>query len=422
MSQAEASDITSSCSADAGGTTPATEVSSSVAGDEFVTASSASILNSSLGGEYMTAGMSEEQIQAAIETSEVQGWSELKQRSDDGAAPSEHAQENRVIWEQLKEQDPRVFKGFGEGRILKLGQRIAEGGQAHIYEATIHDLKGDLPDYNCVAKVFKMEGFSLAYLQREWPLAIKRPFNERSKLEEKRNFVEGGVVFGEMLLYCGLIHYGTFLENGRFAFVMKRYWGDLRTLINLKIKDSNYQGPPFSHLDTMRIMYEISVGVEELHDRGVLHRDLKAANVLVTYWSERSIIMDACVADYESAMLVQGTGFWRAPEVLEQLLKRPCDWNVNIWTEKVDVYSFAMTCYEVLTGHVPFDGYGKSDWKRVIDGERPHLPDYIDVRTRELVERCWHKEPAERPTFGYITGELQYLRLCAEVYKHGEYA
>ncbi|KAG0504383.1 hypothetical protein KC19_N038200 [Ceratodon purpureus] len=411
MSQAEASDITSSCSADAGGTTPATEASSSVAGDGYVTASSASILTSSLDGEYMTAGMSEEQIQAAIETSKVQGWSELKQRSDDGVAPSGHAQENRVIWEQLKEQDPRVFRDFGEDMSLKLGQRIAEGGQAHIYEATIHYLKGDSPDYDCVAKVFKMEGFSLADLQRQWPLAVKRPLNERFKLpgKGKRNFVEGGVVFGEIFSNCGLIHFGTFLKNGRFAFVMNRCWGDLQTLINLRMNKSNYQGPPFSHHESIWIMICIAGGVKELHDRGVLHKDLKAANVLVTF-SQGSEIKQVDVADFESAMLVQGTGFWRAPEVLEELLKRPCDRNVGIWTEKVDAYSFAMTCYEILTGLVPFDGYGKNDWKRVIDGERPRLPECIDLRIRELVERCWHKEPSKRPTFEDIEAELGHIR------------
>ncbi|KAG0603686.1 hypothetical protein M758_10G113200 [Ceratodon purpureus] len=378
------------------------EASSSVAHDECVTIS-ASILTSSQGGECMTAGMSEEEIQASIETSKVQGWSELKQRSDDGAAPSGHAQENRVIWEQLKKQYPGSFRDFDEDGILKLGRRIAEGGQAHIYEATTHYLKGDLPDYDCVVKVFKLEGFSLADLQRQWPLATKKPLNKR--------FNKGGVVFGEILGFCCLIFNGTFLEDGRLAFVMKRYWGDLRTLINLKMKESNYQGPPFSHYDAIRIILCIARGVKELHERGVLHRDLKAANVLLPLAQKNgdSDTNYAVVADFESAMLVQGTGFWRAPEVLEELRKRPCDRNVGIWTEKVDVYSFAMTCYEILTGHIPFDGYGRSDWKRVINGERPHLPDYIDLKVRKIVERCWHKEPSKRPTFEDMETELWHL-------------
>jgi serine/threonine protein kinase len=189
---------------------------------------------------------------------------------------------------------------------------------------------------------------------------------------------------------------------------MQRYWGDLRTLINLKMKENNFQGPPFSHETAKGIMDCIAWGMGKLHQRGVLHRDLKAANILVGFDSSIQLGENfmCTVADYESAMLVQGTGFWRAPEVLQDLMKKESDRDLGIWTEKVDVYSYAMTCYEVLTGHIPFDGYFKSDWKKVIDGERPHFLDYVDPRLRELVERCWHKDPLCRPSFDVIENEI----------------
>ena len=85
------------------------------------------------------------------------------------------------------------------------------------------------------------------------------------------------------------------------------------------------------------------------------------------------------VADYESAMLVQGTGFWRALEVLEEFMKQPWDRKEGIWMAKVDAYSYAIMYYEIFTEHISFYGY-KEDWKRVIDGKRPHLLDYIDLR------------------------------------------
>ena len=47
------------------------------------------------------------------------------------------------------------------------------------------------------------------------------------------DFVLGGVVFGEIVNYYSKLYWGTFLEDGRFAFLMKRCWGDLRTLIDL---------------------------------------------------------------------------------------------------------------------------------------------------------------------------------------------
>jgi serine/threonine protein kinase len=65
------------------------------------------------------------------------------------------------------------------------------------------------------------------------------------------------------------------------------------------------------------------------------------------------------LVDFETLVCVQGTGFWRAPEVLEELLKQPKDRDLEIWTQKVDIYSYAMTCYEILTGHIAFFGYSK---------------------------------------------------------------
>ncbi|KAG0599268.1 hypothetical protein M758_12G139200 [Ceratodon purpureus] len=375
--------------------------------------------------EYVTARMDEVQIAADIQKSREQGWSEVADRVRElGAVGASGAsgglsEEDLLLWEELKKQNPRLFKDMGEDR-LKLGQVIAEGGQAHIYDASVYLEEAKSWREGYVAKVFKMEGFSLTELHRQWPRKTKLP-SERTSAQGFHEYcrankisstllyetVLGGVVFGEYLEYCCQINSGTFLKDGRFAFVMEKYWSDLRTVINSRLMDNNFQGPPFSYDDVSKFMFDIARGMRGLHRRGVLHRDLKAANVLTlnpTYYLGR---YQCSVADYESSMLVQGTGFWRAPEVLEDLLKKPCERNMEIWTEKVDVYSYAMTCYEVLTGHIPFDGYVKSDWKRVIDGERPHLPEYIDLKLRVLVQRCWHKDSLERPSFVDIVDMLK---------------
>lgn len=61
-------------------------------------------------------------------------------------------------------------------------------------------------------------------------------------------------------------------------------------------------------------MYKIAEGMDWLHRHNIVHRDLKAANVLHTM-NERG---QACyVADYECSLGVVGTGFWRAPEILQ---------------------------------------------------------------------------------------------------------
>jgi serine/threonine protein kinase len=393
MAQAESSIVSVTHGGEDGGVPAKEAYSSKVADDKlYVTAptSMASCSHESL--EAKTARM--------IEKTREQGWSELTDRGHNAVGSCGHDQATRAIWEELKRWYPRRFRDDVE---VELGRLIGEGGQAQIYEAKvkgdIYELETQYDRMKCVAKVYKMEGFSLADLQRQWPLRTKDPLG--------RGTVLGEVVFNDYLGNCSAIYLGTFLEDGRFAFVMARRWGDLRTFIDLKLSDNNsLLKPPFSYRQAVKIMRDIAWGVRELHSRGVLHRDLKAANILVRVSSNPNDGLKCYVADFESSMLVQGTGFWRAPEVLIELQKEPSNRNVEIWTEKVDAYSYAMTCYEILTGHIPFFGYAKNDWKRIIDGERPHLPDYIDLKLKELVERCWHKDPSNRPLFEAIEREL----------------
>ena len=78
------------------------------------------------------------------------------------------------------------------------------------------------------------------------------------------------------------------------------------------------------------------------------------------------LIIDV-VADFETSMEVLGTGFWRALEKLLDIRDRK--FQPNRWTKKADVYSYAMTCYEVITGHVPFENLRPNDYNVVIEGK-----------------------------------------------------
>lgn len=160
-------------------------------------------------------------------------------------------------------------------------------------------------------------------------------------------------------------------------------------------------------------MHQIAYGMRVLHSSGILHRDLKAANVLLSYDIEKSIrheedFLDCDVEDFESCEGVMGTRFWRAPEILIALKKRVANIssNLEVWTEKVDVYGYAMTCYEVSTACIPFQNRGANDYDAVIEGERPPLPDYVDSELQELVRRCWKSEPSMRLSFEEVQDEL----------------
>jgi serine/threonine protein kinase len=72
-----------------------------------------------------------------------------------------------------------------------------------------------------------------------------------------------------------------------------------------------------------------------------------------------------------------------------------------------DVYSYGMTCYEVLTGGKPFEGHPQSDYSWVLGGNRPKLPNYSDPSTQALLAQCWHDDPSQRPTFESIEKQLE---------------
>ena len=162
-------------------------------------------------------------------------------------------------------------------------------------------------------------------------------------------------------------------------------------------------------------MHQIATGMRRLQANDILHRDLKAANVLVNKGYGKGIEEEnfdsmqllCYVADFESCEGVMGTGFWRAPEVLLALKSKGIDKfsDGRIWTKKVDVYRYAMTCYEVLTGCIPFQNRAANDYDSIIEGERPPLPDYVDHEMQNLLERCWHCVPSIRPTFDKISSE-----------------
>lgn len=87
------------------------------------------------------------------------------------------------------------------------------------------------------------------------------------------------------------------------------------------------------------------------------------------------------------------------------------------------MFSFAMTCCEVITSCVPFESHDVLDYDTVLHGERPTLPnDPAYSHFNDLVTKCWHRDPRQRPSYprqrpSYteIIKELKYLSFLDDV-------
>jgi serine/threonine protein kinase/Leucine-rich repeat (LRR) protein len=161
----------------------------------------------------------------------------------------------------------------------------------------------------------------------------------------------------------------------------------------------------------LKMALDIAAGMHYLHSctPPVIHRDLKSANVLCSSVDPRDKVC-AKVADFGLSLASTRVAMGRALDnplwlAVEVMRKRP-------YTIKCDVYSYGITLWELLVpGETPFSHIDFQFWfqieEHIMAGARPRVPDTCPRSFRALMERCWHDQPSERPTFARIVEELR---------------
>ena len=268
-----------------------------------------------------------------------------------------------------------IGKTLGQYRIL---EKIGQGGMATVFKAYQPNLDRFVAVKTLAPQHAQTPGFKERFLREAKAVA--------------------------MLSHPNILQvYDVGMENDISYIVMKYISGhSMREIL----------GPQMDLGKACRFIDQIAGALDHAHDNGIIHRDIKSANLLV----EGEWVL---IADFGIAKIVEGsTALTSAGETMgtpaymspEQASGKP----VNHYT---DIYSLGIVLYEMLTGQVPFKGetpYGVM-FKHVNDPlplPRIHRPDLP-----ECAERIILKALAKVPEHRYErAGQLaEALRSCAEI-------
>ncbi|KAM6112887.1 tyrosine-protein kinase HCK [Pterocles gutturalis] len=149
---------------------------------------------------------------------------------------------------------------------------------------------------------------------------------------------------------------------------------------------------------------QIAEGMAFIEKRNYIHRDLRAANILV------SAMLVCKIADFGLARVIEddeytareGAKFpikWTAPEAI----------NYGSFTIKSDVWSFGILLTEIITyGRIPYPGMSSVEVIRALErGYRMPRTENCPEELYDIMMRCWKIKPEDRPTFEYTQSILE---------------
>ncbi|RHZ75538.1 hypothetical protein Glove_213g48 [Diversispora epigaea] len=176
--------------------------------------------------------------------------------------------------------------------------------------------------------------------------------------------------------------------------------GDLHHFLNKNFEEMAW-------MKKTRFLGRIVYGIKKIHDKKVIHRDLHSGNILVNNTNYRKgnynypVISDlgfSQPANIDSNLSRESQIYGIIPYMAPELFKN------QPYSYASDIYGLGMIMWELTSGHRPFHNqeHGPKLILDILDGKRPEITEDTPEHWVNLMKRCWHSDPSQRPTIQEI--------------------
>nr|XP_055100786.1 serine/threonine-protein kinase Nek5 isoform X2 [Symphalangus syndactylus] len=248
-----------------------------------------------------------------------------------------------------------------------------------------------------VIKAIGQGAFGKAYLAKgksdSKHCVIKEINFEKMPIQEKEASKKEVILLEKMKHPNIVAFFNSFQENGRLFIVMEYCdGGDLMKRINRQ------RGVLFSEDQILGWFVQISLGLKHIHDRKILHRDIKAQNIFLSKNGMVAKLGDFGIArvlnnSMELARTCIGTPYYLSPEICQN---KP-------YNNKTDIWSLGCVLYELCTLKHPFEGNNLQ--QLVLKICQAHFAPVSPRFSRELhslISQLFQVSPRDRPSINSI--------------------